>query len=271
MGEDTSRIPNISHNTNAAVIWRYRKAITEGAAFLEKWRQAQFAICATLHWKTASEELLTWHQDYLWNLVFQWLLRRCMKSTSMDDFQKENHCSQNGKKLQDLTLPNKKSSLIIAHVWRAPCQDYCVLPAVKHGGWRVLIWGCISAKVVQETFIDDTMNASLFTWILEWKDDNQSQECWQERNFPTWQCKNWNYDLAKYVPRPESNRTPFIVFRRGRNDNKTPPAKNNWNESSVKWQNISPQICFWLILYDPGPGGSNRSLEIKTGIPNIET
>ena len=62
----------------------------------------------------------------------------------------------------------------------------------------------------------------------EWKDDSQSQEGCQERNFPTWQwsqthCKNHtrvfkeekseNYDLAKYVPWPESNRTPLEYFK----------------------------------------------------------
>lgn len=61
----------------------------------------------------------------------------------------------------------------IQHVWHRLGQEYrsdCIVPTVKHGGQSVLIWGCMSAKGVGEmTFIDGTMNASLYIQILNEK------------------------------------------------------------------------------------------------------
>ena len=47
------------------------------------------------------------------------------------------------------------------HVWREICQDYqseYIVLTVKNRGGSVLIWGCMSAKVVGKmTFIDGAM------------------------------------------------------------------------------------------------------------------
>ncbi len=49
-------------------------------------------------------------------------------------------------------------------MWRQPGEQYeCVLPTVKHGGWCVMVWGCISAAGTGELqFIKGTMNANIY-------------------------------------------------------------------------------------------------------------
>ncbi|CAI9616083.1 unnamed protein product [Staurois parvus] len=51
-------------------------------------------------------------------------------------------------------------------VWRSKGEEYkekCMVPAVKHGGGSVLLWGCMSAAGVGELhFIDDIMNSQMY-------------------------------------------------------------------------------------------------------------
>ncbi len=50
-------------------------------------------------------------------------------------------------------------------VWRQPGEEYkdkCVLPRVKHGGGRVMFWGCMSAGTGELQFIEGTMNANMY-------------------------------------------------------------------------------------------------------------
>ncbi len=50
----------------------------------------------------------------------------------------------------------------VKRVWRQPGEEHkdkCVLPTVKHGGWSVMDWGCLSAAGTGELqFIEGTMN-----------------------------------------------------------------------------------------------------------------
>ena len=53
----------------------------------------------------------------------------------------------------------------VNHVWWQPGEEYkdkCVLPAVKHGGGSVMVWGCMELQ-----FIEGTMNADMYCDILK--------------------------------------------------------------------------------------------------------
>ncbi len=56
-------------------------------------------------------------------------------------------------------------------VWRQIGEEYkdkCVLPTVKHGGGRVMVWDCMSAAGTGELqFIEGTMNANMYCDILK--------------------------------------------------------------------------------------------------------
>ncbi len=56
-------------------------------------------------------------------------------------------------------------------VWRQPGEEYkykCVLPTVKHGGGRVMVWGGMSAAGTGEIqFIEGIMNANMYCDILK--------------------------------------------------------------------------------------------------------
>ncbi len=58
-------------------------------------------------------------------------------------------------------------------VWRCKGEEYkekCMVPAVKHGGGSVLMWGCMSAAGVGELhFIDGIMNSQMYCSILKEK------------------------------------------------------------------------------------------------------
>lgn len=115
MGEGT-RALNVSRNTVAAVV-RYRASHATNNRWCSgrppRMMPRTFVIYATLDWKTDRQVLLTL-QDYMWRLVFQWLLRQCegdyMMLISMEGVQEENHCSQVSTKLQDV------------YTWRHECK-----------------------------------------------------------------------------------------------------------------------------------------------------
>ena len=47
-------------------------------------------------------------------------------------------------------------------------KDKCVFPTVKHGGGRVMVWGCMSAADTGELqFIEGTVNANMYCDILK--------------------------------------------------------------------------------------------------------
>ncbi len=56
-------------------------------------------------------------------------------------------------------------------MWRQPGEEYkdkCVFPTVKHRGWNVMVWGCMSAASTGELqFIEGTMNANMYSDILK--------------------------------------------------------------------------------------------------------
>ncbi len=54
--------------------------------------------------------------------------------------------------------------------WLQACvaATKCVLPAVKHDGGSIMVWGCMSAAGAGELqFIDGTMNANMYCDILK--------------------------------------------------------------------------------------------------------
>ncbi len=59
----------------------------------------------------------------------------------------------------------------VKRVWWQPGEEYkdkCVLPAVKHGGGSVMVWGCMSAAGSGELqFIEGNMNANMYCDILK--------------------------------------------------------------------------------------------------------
>ncbi len=65
----------------------------------------------------------------------------------------------------DETKINLFGSDGVKRVWWQPGEEYkdkCVLPAVKHGGGSVMVWGCMSAAGTGELqFIEGTMNANI--------------------------------------------------------------------------------------------------------------
>ncbi len=70
----------------------------------------------------------------------------------------------------DETKINLFGSDGVKRVWRQPGEykDKCVLPTVKHGGGRVMIWGCMSAAGTGELqFIEGTMNDNMYYDILK--------------------------------------------------------------------------------------------------------
>ncbi len=66
----------------------------------------------------------------------------------------------------DETKINLFGSDGVKRVWRQPGEEYkdkCVLPAVKHGGGSVMVWGCMSAAGTGELqFNEGTMNANMY-------------------------------------------------------------------------------------------------------------
>ncbi len=71
----------------------------------------------------------------------------------------------------DETKINLFGSDGVKRVWWQPGEEYkdkCVLPTVKHGGGRVIVWGCMSAAGTGELqFIEGTMNANMYCDILK--------------------------------------------------------------------------------------------------------
>ncbi len=71
----------------------------------------------------------------------------------------------------DKTKINPFCSDGVKRVWRQPGEEYkdkCVLSTVKHGGWSVMVWGCMSAAGIGELqFIEGTMNANIYCEILK--------------------------------------------------------------------------------------------------------
>ena len=55
-------------------------------------------------------------------------------------------------------------------MWQQPGEEYkdkCVLPTVKYGGGRVMVWGCMRAASTGELqFIEGTMNVNMYCDIL---------------------------------------------------------------------------------------------------------
>ncbi len=67
----------------------------------------------------------------------------------------------------DETKINLFGSDSVKRVWRQPGEenkDKCVLPTDKHGGGRVMVWGCMSGE---PQFIEGTMNTIMYCDILK--------------------------------------------------------------------------------------------------------
>ncbi len=102
----------------------------------------------------------------------------------------------------------------VKHVWRQPGEDYkdkCVLPAVKHGGGRVMVWCCMSAAGTGELqFIEGTMNANMYCDILKqsmipslWRLGCRAVLQHDNGHCLTKEDKGKDDGLAKHVSRPK--------------------------------------------------------------------
>ena len=71
----------------------------------------------------------------------------------------------------DKTKINVFGSDGVKRVWQQPGEEYkdkCVLPAAKHGGGSVMVWGCMSAAGTGELqFIEGTMIANMYCDTLK--------------------------------------------------------------------------------------------------------
>ncbi len=74
-------------------------------------------------------------------------------------------------------------------VWRRKGEEYKekgMVPAVKHGGSSVLMWGCMSAAGVGKLhFIDGIMNSQMYCSILKEKMLPSLRALGQSCTFPT--------------------------------------------------------------------------------------
>ncbi len=81
------------------------------------------------------------------------------------------HIASNWSALAVVTEGSPFGSDGVMRVWRQPGEEYkdkCVLPAVKHGGGSVIVWGCMRAAGTGELqFIEGTMNANMYCDILK--------------------------------------------------------------------------------------------------------
>lgn len=65
----------------------------------------------------------------------------------------------------DETKINLFGSDGVKDVWRQSAEEYkdkCLLPTVKHGGGRAIVWGCMSAAGIgEQQFTEGNINAKI--------------------------------------------------------------------------------------------------------------
>ncbi len=92
--------------------------------------------------------------------------KQCAEDMQTKDMDYWNHVL-----LSDETKINLFGSDGVKCVCRQPGEEYKekgVLPTVKHGGGRVMVWGCMSAAGTGELqFFEGTMNANMYCDILK--------------------------------------------------------------------------------------------------------
>ena len=106
-------------------------------------------------------------------------------------------------------------------MWQRPGEEYidkCVMPTVKHGGGKVMVWGSMSAEGVGELhFIEGNMNSNMYCEILQQNMISSLQKLgcravFQHDNDPkhtsfTEEAEGKGDGQAKYVSRLEPNRS----------------------------------------------------------------
>ncbi len=90
----------------------------------------------------------------------------------------------------DKTKINPFCSDGVKRVWRQPGEEYkdkCVLSTVKHGGWSVMVWGCMSAAGIGELqFIEGSHECQHILWNTEAEHNPLPSETGPHGSIPTW-------------------------------------------------------------------------------------
>ncbi|GAV01877.1 hypothetical protein RvY_12516 [Ramazzottius varieornatus] len=179
----------------------------------------------------------------------------------------------------DETKINLFGSDGIVRVWRKPgeeCAPSCTVPTVKHGGGRLIFWGCFSAKGVgNSAVINGNMNGPMYRDIM---DKNVLQSA-KKLNLK----KGWHYPHdndpkhTSFVARDWIVETKLKVLEWAPYSPDLNPIEHLWSEvkgqlkerhpsnleeleGTVKkiWYGMDPAICAKLVRSIP-----NRLQKVK--------
>ncbi len=126
-------------------------------------------------------------------------------------------------------------------VWWQPGEEYkdkCVLPAVKHGGESVMVWGYMSGAGTGELqFIEGTMNANMYCDIMK---QSMIPSLWRLGRRAVIQHHN-DHCLAKEA---EGKGNPWAIITKGRWRNAISPTSTSsvmpsWRSArGLQWQPV---------------------------------
>lgn len=192
---------NISRNTVAKVVQRYKKAgtVTNGRRpgrpnkFSDRTKRRMKQLIEGSRRRSAAsiaEEIshslnVTVSAQTVRNILHEDGFKGCIprRKPLLKTSHKKKRCEfANNHKDKDMQFWDKilwsdetKINLFgsdgVKRVWRRKGEAYkdkCVVPTVKHGGGSLMIWGCMSAKGVGRlAFIEGKMDSKLYCQILE--------------------------------------------------------------------------------------------------------